>query len=263
MRVLLGLLALGCTSAVERGEAALSRDDLLSAEREFRLALDATPDDPEALYGLGWTFHQAGEEGPARDAFTRLVKVHPDLPQGYRGLGSIFASEGNLPAARVQLEKALAAMPDDAAANQSLALVELGEGKPAAALERLDRVRLVHPERSELGQTRAVVLLRLERPEEAMAAAAVAVEGAASPRSLTAARITWVDAALRSSDDRVDADNCAVTAPPVREWLDAADHVLDQAEASGALRDVTSDMRRQVRRRRAFVEDTCPPGGGQ
>lgn len=263
MTVLWIALTLGCASAVDRGEAALSRDDLLSAEREFRIALDDEPDDPSALYGLGWTFHQAGEEGPARDAFARLIKVHPDLPQGYRGMGSIFASEGNLPAARVQLELALKATPDDPAANQTLALVELGEGKPAEALMRLDRVLGVHPERSELGQTRAVVLLRLERPEEALAAAALAVEGAESPRSLAAARVTWVDAALQSCDDRVDPDNCAATAPPVRAWLDAADHVLDQAEASGALRSVTSDMRRQVRRRRAFVEDTCPPGGGQ
>ena len=258
---LLGLF-LSCSTAVERGDAALERDDLLSAEREFRIALDAAPDDPDALYGLGWTFHQAQETGPARDAFARLVKVHPALPQGYRGLGSLFASEGNLPAARVQLELALGVAPDDPAANQSLALVELGESKPADALARLERAAAAHPDRSELDHTRAVALLALGRAEDALAAAEVAVQRATSPRGLTAARITWVEAALQTSDDRIDPAACPETAPPVRAWLDAADHVLDEAEASGALRQITADMRRQVRRRRAFVEDTCQLGDG-
>ncbi len=256
-------LLFACTSATERGEQALARDDLLAAEREFRAALDADPEDAEALYGLGWTFHQADEDGPARDAFERLVRTHPELPSGYRGLGSLFAAAGNLPEARKQLEEALKRAPDDPSVNQSLALVELAEEKPEAALSRIDAALAKNPGRPELLQTRAVALLKLDRAEEALEQAAAAVAAADSARSLTAARLTWVSAVLDNVEDRVDASNCGTTAAPVRAWLDGADHVLDEAEADGALHDTTLDTRKLVRRRRGWLEDICAPGGGK
>lgn len=255
-------LLLACAGPVERGEAALARDDLPSAEREFRAALDADPADADALYGLGWTFHRAGETGPARDAFSQLVRLHPGLASGHRGLGSVLAAEGDLPGAREKLGAALEREPGDQAAGQSMALVDLAEGDAAAALERIDGLLGAEPDNSELLQTRAAALARLERTEEAMVAAAGGVAAADSPRALAAARLTWVEVMLQHSDDRLDAGACTSAGPLLREWYDAADHVLDQVEASGALRSSARELRREVRRRRGYLEDLCV-GGGQ
>ena len=256
------VLLFACEGPVERGNRALQEDDLLRAEREFRAALDGDPTDAEALSGLGWTFHQAGEDGPARDAFLSLIASHPELPGGYRGVGNLLLSQGQLPGAREQLKKAVELAPEDPAANQSMALLELAEGKPADALARVEALLGADVDQGELQQTRAVALIRLERPAEARTAAQLAVNSAAGPRALAAARITWVQAVLTESDGRVDGDRCGETAGPVRAWLDAADHVLDQVEAEGALRSTELDMRKQVRRRRAFIEDECPSGAG-
>ena len=251
----------GCADPVEKGDEALARDDLLTAETQFRAALDADPEDPRALYGLGWTFHQAGEEAAARETFRQLARRHPDDPAGHRGLGSVLAAEGNPAGARVELEKALALAPDDVRAHQTLALLELSAGDAAAALVRVDGVIARGAEGSELHQARAAALVRLGRTDEAMAAASVALERADGARARAGARLAWVEAMLVHADDRVDDEACATTAPPVREWHDAADRVLDEVEAGGALSKAALDLRRQVRRRRAWVDDHCPGGG--
>lgn len=254
-------LLLACAGPVERGEAALARDDLPSAEREFRAALDADPLDADALYGLGWTFHRAGETGPARDAFTQLVRLHPDAAAGYRGLGSVLAAEGNLPAAREQLAAALERAPADRAAGQSMALLDLAEGDAAAALTRVDALLAEAPEHAELLQTRAAALARAGRTDEAMVAAAEAVEHAEGARARAAARLTWVEVMLQHSDDRLDLSTCATAAGPLEAWYAAADTVLDEVEASGALRSAARERRRDVRRRRGHLQDLCTPGG--
>ncbi|MSQ02828.1 MAG: tetratricopeptide repeat protein [Myxococcales bacterium] len=255
------LLLLACTAPLERGETALARDDLFTAEKEFRQALDADPRDPDALYGLGWTFHKAGERDAARDAFAQLVRLHPELSLGYRGLGSVLAGEGNLAGARAALAKALERAPRDPGANQSLALVDLAEGKAADSLTRLDGLAAAGVHGSELSQARAAALVQLGRTEEAMAVAEEAVVIADSTLSLAAARLTWVQALLQHSDARRDPDRCGVMVPALGAWYDAADHVVDQVQATGALRAAVVDARREVRRRRGWLEDTCVPGG--
>lgn len=253
---LLFLLA-ACAGNVDRGEAALAADDLLAAEDAFRAALDANPDDPDALYGLGWTFHLAGEEDAALDAFARLSRLHPSRADGYRGVASVLLGRGDLPGARAQLVLAESAAADDAALMQSWVILELASGDAAAALARADAGIARHPDVSPLLQARSAALLTAGKPAEAREAAERAVAVAEPGRELVAAWITWVDAVLRESDGRLDPENCAATSAPVVAWLDAADDVLDRAEAAGVHRSKVVEARRQVRRRRAFVEDAC------
>ncbi len=255
------LLLLACAGPVERGEAALAKDDLFSAEKEFRQALDADPQNSDALYGLGWTFHKAGDRDAARDAFAQFVRLHPELPAGYRGLGSVLAGEGNLAGARDALSKALERAPQDAGANQSLALVDLAEGKAADSLARLDVLAQAGVQTSELSQARAAALVQLGRTQEAMEVAGESIVSADSTIALASARLTWVEAMLQHSDARRDPDRCGIIVPALDAWYDAADHVLDQVQASGALRAPVVDARREVRRRRGWLEDACVPGG--
>jgi hypothetical protein len=151
--------------------------------------------------------------------------------------------------------------PADPAVMQSWVILELASGDAEAALVRADAGVAAHPEASGLLQVRAAALLTMGRVEEARAAAAAAVAGAEGKRELAAARITWVDSMIREADGRVDPERCGETAPPVQAWLAAADGVLDEVEAGGAHRAQLVEVRKQVRRRRAYVEDLCTQGG--
>ncbi len=252
-------LLLACSSAVERGEEALSHDDFVGAEREFRAALEADPADAQALYGLGWTFYMAGEQPAAEDAFVQLTRAHPESLLGHRGLGSVAAARGDVPAARKHFEAALVLAPTDARTVQSVALLDMREGKYDAAVSRLDALLALEPEDTVAHQTKAAVLLRASRPEDALAAADRAVSSAGTPRERATAQLTRAHALMASSDGRVGRDNCG-DAGPVRAWLLEADAELDRAQAAGIHALEVADARREVRRRRAYLDASCPAG---
>jgi Flp pilus assembly protein TadD len=252
-----GLLFLACQSALDRGESALESGDLLLAEQAFRIAMADNPDSPEAMYGVGWTFHLAGEHAAARETFEQLCARFPSSPLGYRGLGSTMMAQGDPKAARVQFLLAVERDPDDPRATQSLALLELAEGRAEQALTLVDRSLSATPKSTELLQTRAVVLAELGRTDEAIETVAVALRHAESKRAVAAAEITRAKILVAHASSRVDADHCE-GASAVLAWLAEADLALDRAEATGVHTDQRAAGRKEVRHRRAYVEDRCP-----
>lgn len=257
---LLVLLVVGCgvRADVAAGQAALDRGDLPAAEAAWRRALDREPDHPEALYGLGWTWHLGGEADRARSAFDQLVAAHPESPLGYKGLGSVAMAEGNPTLAERRFEEALARAPEDLAVRHSLALLALSLGRAEEALTALDALIAEAPDRPELHQARAEALLRLGREEDALVAADAAVAAGGAPRVQVQARTTRARALVAVTAGRVRSEACAETAPPVYAWLEEADRTLDVAEAFGIRVPELVEARRMVRRRRAGVDDLCP-----
>lgn len=262
--VLLG--GCGVKGDLAEGRRALDRGDLVTAEAAYRHALDRAPDEPEALYGLAWTWHLAGQRDAARGAFQQLVSLHPDSPLGYKGLATVLLSDGNVAAARAQLEEARQRAPGDPTLDHSLALVELSAGDGAAALGLFEGLLAKEPERSEFLQGKAEALIRLDRGEDAVPVARAAEEHATTPKQRVLAQITRARALLSATGRRVDPKDCSGTAPPVFTWLDEADRVLDDAEAAGMDAPELVETRRMVHRRRAAVDDACPglrvSGGG-
>lgn len=252
------LFACGAGALVERADGALARGDLPAAEAGYREALRRDPSRAEALYGLGWTYHLAGQRDAARDAFTQLTRMHPDSALGFKGLGSVAMKEGNAPLAREQFKAALERAPGDRKIRQSLALLELSGGNATAALTTFDALIAEEAGRPEFHQGRAEALVALGRGEEAVSAADRARELASDPRTRAATTLTRVRAILAASAGRVDARDCAGTAGAVLQWLDAADLGLDEVEASGVPIEESKALRREVRRRRGNVEDLCP-----
>lgn len=240
------------------GEDALARGDLVEAEAAFRRALERAPEDPDALYGLGWTWHLAGRPSQARAAFQQLVTLHPDSHLGYKGLGSVAMAEGQAQVARAQLDAALKRAPTDLAVRQSLGLVDLAQGRPTEALARFDALLTEEPDRAELHQARAEALLRLDRQEEAQRAAETAIACGGSARTRAVSHVTRARVLLARSAGRVDPQDCRGTAPPVYAWLEEADRTLDVAAALSATTPELAEARRLVRRRRAAVDDLCP-----
>ena len=253
--MLLALL-LACPSAYDRGQQALDRGDLVTAEQSFRVALADNPDDVDAMYGVGWTFHLAGERAPARDVFEQLRIRFPESPLGYRGLGSLLMAQGEYAAARTEFTLALQRAPGDPRTSQSFALLELAEGKTDDALGRIDTALAVDNSSPELHQTRAAILERLERTDEALAAIDAARARSDSPRSLATVEVTRAHILVGHATSRVDVEHCE-GASAVLAWLDEADRALDVAQATGVHPEQVAAGRTELRRRRGFVEDTC------
>lgn len=256
--VLLALAACGPGRDIATAEAALQRGDLPIAESGYRAALDRDPENAEALYGLGWTWHLAGRDDMAQDAFQQCVNAHPDSALGYKGLGSVAMAGGNAALAAKRFEEALARAPGDAAVRHSLGLLALSGGRHEEALAVFTELAAAEPARGEFQQARAEALLRLHRDEEALAAAGQAVERSGTARTAAIALVTRARALVAVSGGRVAAENCATAAAPVYAWLEEADRVLDRAEATGVAVPELAEVRRGVRRRRGAVDDLCP-----
>lgn len=260
--LLLGLAAGGRVTALPRAvsdaEQALADGDLAAAEARWRAVLALAPGDDGGLYGLGWTLHLAGERALAREAFTELVDRHPESALGYKGLGSVAMAEGNPGLARRRFEEALARAPADPAIRHSLALLALRSGQGDEAIVGFEALVTEAPEEAAFRQGLAEALLVAGRAEDAVTSASEALGRAKTPREEALAHFTRARAILAATGGRVDAEDCAGTAPPVYAWLEEADRALDRAEATGIPLPELSGARRAVRQRRGAVDDRCP-----
>ena len=75
-----------------RGFVQFQRGDLRGARPHLEAALDADPDDPDALGFLGYLYCLAGREDAALTLFDRLMAIDPLTPlnHGMRGVAAIF-----------------------------------------------------------------------------------------------------------------------------------------------------------------------------
>ncbi|HJN75734.1 MAG TPA: tetratricopeptide repeat protein [Myxococcota bacterium] len=268
MRRLWFLAVLGCLpvcsdeARVERAEVALRAGDYSGAEADFREVLDDDPDNVDALYGLGWTYHLVGQRDRAREYFKRCVRLAPDDFRGHRGLGAIALSDGNPMLARTHLDDALEKAPGEPRVLNSLGLAHLAEGDEEAALRRFEEALAGKPSSGEFGYNVAEVQVQRGDLDTALVTVDAALSG-----DIEELRFRGLLLELRArvlvgmTAGRVDANDCEATAPPVLTWLAAADRALDQADTEGIDATVSASTRRQVHRRRSVVTEWCPAAG--
>lgn len=256
---MLALVACGTEHRRDRARAALQEMDLPRAERLYRDLAAQRPDDLDALYGLGWTYHLAGEQEQARATFERCLSVAPEAPDCLKGLGSVALADGNLEVAQQRFEQALQRAPQDPAIRNSLALLQLRAGRLEAALTLYDQLCAEVPSEPAYAIGRAEAWLRLERHEEALAevdrALAIPHPG---PRQEALALTLRVRVLLASAAGRVDETRCAETAPPVLAWLDQAEADAERARGLGLDYDEPMSVIRQIRVRRRAIRRACP-----
>jgi tetratricopeptide (TPR) repeat protein len=77
------------------GQNALNSNDLTTAEKRYRSALELRPDSPEALEGMGGTLLKAQEPSPAISLFEHAVALQPASADGWRGLFMAQFQGGN------------------------------------------------------------------------------------------------------------------------------------------------------------------------
>jgi len=253
------LLACSADHHAEKGRASLEGHKLADAEQSFRKALDRDPDHLDALAGLGWTYHLAGQRNAARSAFARCVDLDSEAAECLRGLGSLALADGQLSVARDMLGRARAAAPDDPKVLSSLALMELSTGEPEAAEKAYQELVARFPGDAAYRLGLAESVLRDGRPEEALTVVEAALKLTDTPKRYQA--MLWqlqARALVLASGGREDPEDCAGTAPAVREWLDAADGAVVHAGSFGVDLPDLPAVRRQVLRRRAVLDANCP-----
>ena len=88
--------------------AALERVNPLAAQKAFKSALKAWPDDRAALLGAGNTAYALGQREAAAQAYRKAVQQHADFADAWNNLAQVLMEQGQLKEAARAVAKAIA-----------------------------------------------------------------------------------------------------------------------------------------------------------
>ncbi|MDR3638289.1 MAG: DUF6165 family protein [Isosphaeraceae bacterium] len=123
---------------VAEGRRRHQAGELPAAERLYRAALQAAPEDPEALYLLGTVCSAQGNMGEAEACYRKVIQLRPHVAEAHNSLGILYARQERREDALRCFEGAVRAKPDFSHAHNNLAnvLKELGRSSEAEARYR-------------------------------------------------------------------------------------------------------------------------------
>lgn len=124
-------------SVMTAGHTLVAQDELASAERMFRLALDIDPLHAEAAQTLGHLLVATKRLEEALELAGRIAAGRPDDAEALGWLGTIRVLNARLPEAEAPLRAALAMQPWRAEWHQRLVHLLRALGRPEDALEAL------------------------------------------------------------------------------------------------------------------------------
>ena len=129
MPLLLIIMLFSCLNNDETSLAkeALDQHDLSKAEQLYRLAVQKSPKNTEALSGLGWTYHLALEREASAQSFDRCLQIEPENGECLRGRASVALAEGDVVKAKSLLSMAQMKYPDDPQISSTAALLDLSD----------------------------------------------------------------------------------------------------------------------------------------
>jgi len=94
------------TSHFEQAENLANTKQYLEAIAEYRLALQETPDDEAALFGLAMTQSQAGQNPEAIQSYLSVLRVNPKLWEAEVNLGILLLNQQNASQALTHFQNA-------------------------------------------------------------------------------------------------------------------------------------------------------------
>jgi len=159
--------------AVARGMAAMNRGDdaaVAEATAAFKEALARRPNDPAALFGLGWASERAGRTSEAEELYRRALSHGPSPDIAYYAhynLGSLRLRARALDEARVDLRKAADLRPAEFAPWFNLGVCEARAARYAEAIPHLQRAAALDPEHAGTRYILGFALWKAGRRQEA------------------------------------------------------------------------------------------------
>jgi protein O-GlcNAc transferase len=117
---------------------------LLDAERMYRLACDAAPDNARAFHLAGVVAHQL-KRNDAAALIGRAVTLQPDLAEAHNDRGVILAANGLFAEALPCFERAVQINPDNADARVNLGRALRAVGRAAEAAAQFEQVLQAAP----------------------------------------------------------------------------------------------------------------------
>ena len=131
---------------VWRGQAFATRDMQANAMREYRQALKADPDYPDALLKLADLLSRRGEFGAATAMYRKYLQQAPDSIPIRRELAMALLANGEKNEALREMEQIIALEPERADLHGTLAFVSLVSDRPERATMAYQRVLALRPD---------------------------------------------------------------------------------------------------------------------
>lgn len=156
--------------ALVGGELARLDGDGARAVQFFSEATQRAPGDYRAWHGLGTTYAEQENFGPARDALLRAVELATGDVAPLADLGALETRAHRLPDAARAIDQALEWAPDDYVAWTSRGSLLLSQGEPEAALEAFLKAGVLEPRYAKAQIQAAIVWYQLGRTDAALAA---------------------------------------------------------------------------------------------
>ena len=141
--------------------AALHAGRFAEAERHYRKILRASPQDGEALHGLGIVLLQLGQPARAIGFFERALRLPQASSHVHNNLATAFNALGRPVEALDSLERAVALAPKDATLHYNRANTLMTLGRNQEALDAFTLATELVPDMAPAWQNRAIVETRL------------------------------------------------------------------------------------------------------
>src|SRR5262245_15802950 len=122
---------------VLRANALAGLDDLDTAIKQIRQALELDPNHGELYSNLGSLEASSGQLEDAEATYKRAVEVAPQAASGYSALGNFYWATRRPREAEAAFLKAVSVEPENILAHRALATFYLGSGRPLQAEKSL------------------------------------------------------------------------------------------------------------------------------
>lgn len=133
------------SQALEKGTEAIRSGRYDEAEKWFRQAVQAAPDNPTARMELGVAELRLGKSGEAVEQLRKATELSPEIHGASLFLGIAYAQMHRVEESAAALKRETEVDPSNAQAYMWLGVVELQDGHPEKATAPLDRAAELAP----------------------------------------------------------------------------------------------------------------------
>lgn len=167
--------------AIIPGQVAYASGDMTGAVQNFEHAVDANPDDPDALNNLAQALVRTGRARDAVPYLDRAIALEPDIWAYHFNRARALAQLEDWRGAVAGYRDALTLFPDDYATQYNLAKAQQKNGDLDAAIEGFERAIQLAPGQADFHLSHGLALEAAQRPKDAAAAYRRYLELAESP----------------------------------------------------------------------------------